>query len=820
MKNAIIFLLYIVSFSVVVNANTNYYNKSKLAGKVTDKETGEAIIGATIYIPDLKTGAAADTSGNYLIDNLPSSKILVQVSYIGYKTIIRNIDLSIILNCDFSMEQAIEEMNAVVVTGSSRVSEIKRSPSPIVALESKSLAENLNTNIIDAIAKMPGINAVTTGPNVSKPYIHGLGYNRILTLFDGIRQEGQQWGDEHGIEVDENSVDRIEVVKGPASLIYGSDALAGVVNLLPAQIVPDGTMKGAILTNYQSNNRLYEGSFSLAGNKKGLVWGGRISHKQATNYQNKIDGRVYGTAFNESDLNGFVGLNKSWGYSHLKFSVYDNLQEIPDGSRDSTTRKFTKQITEADTLRLIVPNSELNSYKIAALHQHVQHYRLYSSNNFIIGSGKLAVTLGLQQNVRREFSHPEDEYIPGLYLVLNTFTYDFKYHLPDMSGWEPAIGLNGMYQTNANKGTEFLIPDYNQFDIGPFVFIKKSFSEFDVSAGLRYDKRIFKNDEMLTRPNPKNGYDMQVGLQDTIGAYHAFNNFKNTISGYSGSIGLTYNLAKEFLIKGNVARGFRAPNVLEISANGVHPGTLIYQVGNPVFKPEFSLQEDLTLFYSSYHINGSIGVFNNNISNYIFNQKLINHLGKDSIVVRGNHTFKFQQSQAQLYGGEADLDIHPHPLDWLHFENSISLVYGFNKGGNGVTVSDSSKYSPFIPPLHTNSELRAGMKKAFKHFSSPYAKIGMEYYAKQDRAYLTDGTETPTPGYTLFNCGFGADVTNNKGKILFSFHILGNNITDVAFQSHLSRLKYFEQFPVNWSGHSGIYNMGRNIGFKIIVPIG
>ncbi len=302
---------------------------------------------------------------------------------------------------------------------------------------------------------------------------------------------------------------------------------------------------------------------------------------------------------------------------------------------------------------------------------------------------------------------------------------------------------------------------------------------------------------------------------------------KTLFSGLSGSVGAAYNITNELLVKANIARGFRAPNISDISANGVHPGTDIYQIGNSAFQPEFSLQEDIGIYYSNSHITGNIDIFNNNISNYIFNQKLVNHLGKDSVIVPGNQTFKFQQSNAQLYGGEADLDIHPHPLDWLHFENSISLTYGLNKGGNGVKVSDSSMYLPFIPPLHTNTELRADIRKASKHFSSVYAKIGMEHYASQDRAFLEDGTETPTPGYTLFNCGFGTDVTDYKGKVLFSFHILGNNITNVAYQSNMSRLKYMD-FYINKAGNSvnlsgpgtGIYNMGRNIGFKIIVPIG
>ena len=810
MKTILILVGMIVLYHI-----TNAQNK--LTGKITELNTGDAISGATVYFPDLKTGAFSDADGNYKVENLPKTNVIVQVIYLGYKTIVEKVDLSVTTVMNFSMEQTITEIGGVVVTGTSKATEIRENPVPMAILDQKQLTESLNTNIIDAIAKLPGVSAVTTGPNVSKPFIHGLGYNRVLTLYDGVRQEGQQWGDEHGIEVDENSVDRIEIIKGPASLTYGSDALAGVVNLLPAPTVPDGTIKGHVLANYQTNNGLYEGSSTLAGNTKGFVWGGIFSHKQATNYQNKFNGRVYGTAFNETDFTGYVGLTKKWGYSHFKFSLFDDLQEIPDGSRDSITRKFTKQITEIDTFRPIVTPDELNSYKITALHQHIQHYRVYSQNNFIFGNSNLGLVIGYQQNIRREFSHPQYPDIAGLYLVLNTFTYDIKYYLPESNGWETTLGVNGMFQNNTNNGTEFIIPNYNQFDIGPFALLKKTFDKLDLSGGVRYDARIFRNDAMYTAPNPVTGFDMQVS--SPVGADQPFYNFKHTFSGLSGSIGASYKISDQFIIKANVARGFRAPNISEISANGVHPGTLIYQIGNTSFKPEFSLQEDLGISYTSSHITGSVELFNNDISNYIFNQRLLNRIGKDSIIVKGNQTYKFQQTSAQLYGGEATLDIHPPSLEWLHFENSISVICGLNKGGNGIHLTDSTKYLPFIPPLHTRSELRANIKRKFKHFSALYFKIGMDYYAKQNRVYLADNTETPTAGYILYNAGLGADITNSKGKVLATINILGDNLTDVAYQSHLSRLKYFEPYPNNKTGRYGIYNMGRNIIFKVIVPL-
>ncbi len=791
--------------------------QNKITGKITDNITGEAVAGATVYIPELKTGTNSDKNGVYILDNLPRSKVVVQVSFLGYKSIVQNLDLSTTTNQDFKMEQAATELNEVVITGTTRATEITVDPVPIVTVNSLQLLQNLNTNIIEAISDLPGVSTVTTGPNVSKPFIHGLGYNRVLTLYDGVRQEGQQWGDEHGIEVDENAVDRIEIVKGPASLTYGSDALAGVVNLVPPPPVQEGTIKAHLETNYQTNNNLLEAHTAFGGNNNGFTWGGEISHKQASNYRDKFDGRVYSTAFNETDFSGSVGLHKKWGYSDLNFSVFNDLQEIPDGSRDSATRKFTKQITEADTFRPIVSDAELNSYKIAALHQHVQHYRIYSSNNFILGNRKLRLITGYQENIRREFSHPEYPDIPGLYLDLKTFTYDIKYYLPEHKGWETTIGANGMYQSNTNKGTEFIIPDYTQFDIGPFVLVTRTIKKLDFSTGIRFDTRSFKNDPMYTRPNLLTGLDNQVNLPDTAMADNPFSDFKHTFSGLSASFGATYNITQKLYMKANIARGYRAPNIAEISANGVHPGTLIYQIGNNSFKPEFSLQGDLGISYRSSHISGDLDLFNNRISNYIFNQKLLNHFGQDSVIVKGNQTFKYQQSKAQLYGYDAFLDIHPY--NWLSFENSISSTYAFNKSANGIKISDSTKYLPLIPPLHTNTELRANLKPKAGCFRSLYFKIGMEYYSRQDRIFSAYGTETPTPGYILFNAGMGADIVNSRNKVLATINILGNNLANAAYQSNLSRLKYFEEYPDNQTGRSGIYNMGRNISFKLTFPV-
>ena len=626
----------------IKNSFPGVSEKTVLTGKVTDAKTGLPLPGASIFIHDVKTGITAGTGGIYRTPAVPSGSYLVEVSFIGYRSVSESIVMNGETKHDFALEENYTEASEVIVTGVSKATQIKRSPVPIIAISHDYLVNHLSTNIIDALSKIPGIRGVTTGPNVSKPFIRGLGFNRILSLYDGVRQEGQQWGDEHGIEVDQYSIQKVEIIKGPASLSYGSDALAGVINLIPTQPAPTGKIAGDITTDYQTNNKYTGVSAMLSGTNNGFEWIGRISHKQATNYQDKFDGRVYGTAFNETDVSASLGLHRHWGYSSLNFVLFDDQQEIPDGSRDSASRKFTRQLTEEDTLREIVPDADLKSYKITPVHQRVQHYRVYWNNNFILGGGsRLAVNLAFQQSVRREFSHPVLFTIPGLYLQLNSYNYDIKYYLPEFNNWTFTAGMNGMYQDNTvTNGTEFVIPSYHQFDVGPFVLAKKTFGKLDIAGGLRYDTRSFRNFQLYTTADPVTGFDKPVYGADTTGATMLFPNYSKTFAGLSGSAGFTYNFSDRFSIKLNMARGFRAPNISEISANGVHPGTNIYQLGNPNFKPEFSFQEDAGISYSSKQVAATLNLFNNSIRNYIYNQKLVNPDGSDLVIVPGNQTFQ------------------------------------------------------------------------------------------------------------------------------------------------------------------------------------
>lgn len=799
-----------------------------ISGTVTDAATHQPLPGATVLIPDLRTGTVADSSGRFIIKNVPQGIYLVQISYEGYATLVRKIDFSRTDNFDAQLKESSIENADVVVTGVSKATEIKRDPVPMVAVTKTYINQQAAAgNVIDEIAHLPGISAVTTGPNISKPFIHGLGYNRVVTAVDGIRLEGQQWGDEHGIEVDQNSIDRIEIIKGPASLSFGSDAIGGVVNLITAPPVANGKIQGSFTGNYGTNNGLINGSLKLQGNHNGLVWGTVISGKEAKNYQNNHDGRVYATGFKEKDARAMIGLSKSWGYSYLNASVFDDLQDIPDGSRDSATRKFTYQANEADTFRPIVPESVLNSYKIPVLHQHVQLYKIYDNSNIRLGGGNLLLNLGYEYSHRREYTHPEAADVPGLNLELGTFTYDVKYNLDLGKGYDATAGINGMYQNNSlgSNSTDFPIPAYHEFDIGSFAVIKKSFGKLDMSGGIRYDHRSFDGKAAYIDtasgefPFLYNGADA-ANAPNVAKQFDALN---KSFSGVTGSIGGTYNFSDAFLLKANIARGFRAPNIAELSANGPDPGSQIYHVGDPTFKPEFNTQIDVGLFLTLPNISASVELYNNRLSNYIFQQQILNADGQPERVdangtsdPNGEYSkFTYVQTKARISGGDFDVDIHPLP--WLHFENALTLTYGTNLG-NGGPVADSLKYLPFIPPLHTHSELRGNFTKGSGSFKNVYAFVGFDHYSAQNRFFAAYGTETYTAGYNLLSAGLGCNIVNRQGNKVLELYIEGTNLANTNYQSNMSRLKYFDNPSVPAGIQPGIFNMGRNISFKVVVP--
>ena len=678
-------------------------------------------------------------------------------------------------------------LNEITVTGVTGDTKLKHATAPVSIVTPQILKATAATNIIDAISHQPGVSELTTGGSISKPIIRGLGYNRVVVMSEGVRQEGQQWGDEHGVEVDGSSVYSVEILKGPASLMYGSDAMAGVVILHAQPTLPEGEIHANVSTEYQTNNGLFNYNLSIAGNQKGFVWDAHYSDKMAHAYKNKYDGYVPGSQFRERAGRLMLGTNQSWGHSRLIWTAYHLTPSIVEGERDPETGE------------LECNSDDVKTYSKALPFQQVKHYKLVWDNSLNLSSGYLKAIIGYQQNRRQEFEESADEY--GIFLKLHTLTYDLRYVTNENNGWKFSTGIGGMYQKSVNEGEEYLIPDSRLFDFGIYATATKTLGEkWTLNGGVRYDHRRLHGYELIEDGDLR------------------FTDFIRRFNGLTGSVGAVCNINEHFNLRLNLARGFRTPNISELASNGVHEGSLRYEIGNQNLKAEYSLQADLGLDFNSNYVSAQLALFANRIDNYIFTHRVLEVIDPDYL------TYAYTQGDARLLGFEAGIDYHP--IHSIHFSNTFSYV-----NAQQLHASDDTKYLPFTPAPHWTSELKWEL---FHHshntvnhhhtsnaahrspLNNLYFAVGLDCYMKQSNIYSADDTETETPGYALLSLSAGTDI-QVKGKKIAELYITADNLLDKAYQNHLSRLKYTDINVV--TGRQGVFNMGRNITFKLVIPI-
>ncbi|HXC06669.1 MAG TPA: TonB-dependent receptor [Bacteroidia bacterium] len=809
-------------------------SQNSLNGTIKDTASGKTLEGAVVYIPDLKVASQAGANGVYTVANLPKGTYLVEVHLLGYAVKAQPIHIEGATKHDFSITQNDVEENEVVITGTSSATDAAHSPQAIVNVSNEYLNENSATNVIDAIAKTPGVAAMSDGQSISKPFIRGLGYNRVLTVNDGVVQADQPWFDEFGIEIDPNSVERVEILKGPASLAYGSDALAGVINFIPEKPLPEGEKKGDILFNYQTNNGLINNMLHLAGTSNGISWSGRVDNIMAHSYQNPNDGYVINSQFSNFNTDGTVGIHRAWGYSQIHASYFDMRTGIVDGTRDSATGLMMRPVAYTGVnggqpFYVIPTAAEARSYTPFLINQRIQHTKLVWDNSIAVGEGRISAVFSYQKNQRQENNDPTIPNISDIYYYSDAITYDLRYISKQMGGFNFSAGANGMNQNSQSLGSLMLIPNYNIFQVGGFVIANEHIGKLDLSGGVRYDTRTFTCVDHWVDST-------QVPIApNTPGGVHEFQGFTSNFSGMSGSFGAVYNVNKNFLVKANIARGYRAPNVSECAANGVHDGTIVWELGDNTLKPETSLQEDLSLVLNTKNFRLELNAFNNSISDFIYAQGLMSKVPGtgdsinntfSNVGLGGAPVYKYTQGNARLYGGEAALDIHPAALPWVELDASVSMV-----SGGLLNVPDSVKVLPFVSPMRIIADLKFHIPKIGKGIKNIYVKVGILNCSQQNDIYRQyaiynglSSAQTPfqyaasqaaTKGYTLVNAGVGGDILSH-GHTLCKVFIAMTNLMDTPYIDYMSRFKYF---PVNYTtGRVGVFNMGRNVSFKLIIP--
>ncbi len=739
MKKIFFSLLFAMSYFVCSSQNS-------LKGTIKDNGDNTPLEQVEVYFPQLEKGAVTQEDGTYNLDNLPLGTYKIVASYLGYKTFSRSIEIKSGVNTlDITLESSAIEMQEIIVSTPFH----KLQSENVMKVEQASMAEVKKAGALtlaEGITNIPGVQSVSTGVSIGKPVIRGLSSNRVLVYAQGIRLENQQWGGEHGLGVSDAGIESVEVIKGPATLLYGSDAMGGVIYLNPEKFALPKTTDGDINFNYFSNT---QGLGTNAGVKtsgekfKFMARGSVASH---IDYKTGGDQRVTNSRFREYDFKTGVGYQGTTYKTELRYN-YNNLKL---GIPETIGLQSTERTPELPF-------------------QTIDNHMLSSKTNVFFENSSLEAIFGYIFNVRKEFGDQVD--IAGLNMHLGTLSYNLQYDLPKMGNIETIFGLQGMNERNMNFGDEVLIPDAITNDIGLLGTSHIHFAnQSDLQLGLRYDHRGIAGEESGV-----------IGQESYIAA------LDKNFSSFNASAGYKIDFVKNLVTRLNLATGFRAPNLAELTSNGVHEGTNRYEIGNAALKNEKNLQTDLALEYHNQHIEIYINGFYNTINDYIY-------IEPNGQFINGNAVFLYTQRDARLYGGEAGFHLHPHPLDWLHLESTFENVTGKLTSGD---------YLPLIPANSWTNTLRIEFDKNKLWLDKGYTFVTLKSVFSQNNVNVF---ETPSEGYSLLNIGLGGTV--HILDQLVDVRISGNNILNKTYIDHLSRLKI-----------DGIPNIGRNISVGVSVPL-
>jgi len=728
--------LIILLFSLTAHTQNN-----DIVGKVTDNSNNEPIAFATIYFPELERGTLTDHEGVFKIENFPSGYYKLIVSIIGYETWSDTVNTSDTKVISIGLNSSVIEMEAIIV--STPFHKLQREN--VMKVERQTVNDLKNqgaANLAEGITNIAGVESITTGASIGKPVIRGLSANRVLVYTQGIRLENQQFGDEHGLGISDSGIESVEVIKGPASLLYGSDALGGVLYLNPEGFAQVNTSEGDILANYFSNTNgiSTNAGFKTSGKKlKFLVRGGLA---EFSDYDTK-DFRVTNSRSKEYDFKTGIAYQLEKFQSELRYNYNQSNLGIPEEIGEQTTNKTP-----------LLPSQKIDNHILSLKN------KMFFKNSSV--EGKFGYTF----NNRKEFEDEDGQKLTALEMHLSTLSYDIKYNLPKMGKLESIIGVQGLFQTNTNFGEEALIPDADLKDLGLLATAHIHINEQnDIQLGMRYDLRSISSKERGTLT--EEGY---------------FAPLDRDFSSFNGAMGYKANLSKELTSRINLASGFRAPNLAELTSNGVHEGTNRYEIGNPNLSNEQNFQADFALEYQNQHLELFANAFYNKVNNYIF-------ISPTGNAIDNNPVFDYLQSDAKLYGGEIGIHLHPHPLDWLHLESTFETVTG---------KQDNDDYLPLIPANKLTNTLRVEFRK-LDWVKNPYASISLRTTFNQNNISIF---ETPTNGYNLINLGLGGEIMVLRNRMTINLNV--TNLTNEVYIHHLSRLK-----------PDGIPNIGRSINCGI-----
>lgn len=705
------------------------------------------------------------------------------------------------LHSAFAQEKAVKNigLREVYVEGK-RYKHAAEGVLSVDVLSSDSIQKYQAGSLMQTLSRLPGVNAIGIGASQSKPQIRGLGFNRVATVENGIKHEGQQWGLDHGLEIDQYSIGTAEIIKGAGSFMYGSDAIGGVIRLSPPAELQGNGLKGVVNLLTKSNNATYGGSLQLQGRKGNWVFGGGVTHLDYADYRVPTDTVYvynYAVRLKDRQVRNTAGRETSFqlrgGYNSERFSSIVYL------SNYHTRIGFFANAHGLEPRGVNTALYDQSDRDILYPSQQVNHFKLINRNYIVQGNHKIWVDLGYQRNYRQEFNnYTAHGYMPPVYPQdMNTpihleRRYDkeiVNITLKDqftMGNHRLTVGGNAEYQHNKIAGWSFLIPSYKQQALGAFIHDQYPINDQTILYGaLRYDYS-----HIHTSPYQ----DWFASMLENNQSVHVVraDELRRSFNSLVWSLGATRQIGS-WETKLNVGKSFRVPIAQELAANGVNYHYFSYEKGNASLSPEQSYQADFSLARRSRNIYLAFTPFFNYFANYIY---LNPTSGYDQYYGAGNQIFEYAESKVRRYGAELKMEYRP----LTHWKVELLGEYVRSEQLSGSKKGYTLPFSP-APSLLVDL---SWFPKSSTHFQEPYISLDCKWTTGQDHIVPP---EEKTAGYQVFNFRAGTQLTWGKSALQLRLQV--QNMFNTKYMDHTSFYRLIS-----------LPEQGRNIVLSVGIPFG
>jgi len=772
------------------------FSQNNLSGTITNIKK-QPLNGAHIHIADRST--ATNPAGVFEIKNIPTGQKRLIVSYIGYTTIDTLLTVDDDISVSFRMKPDLNAIKEVVINKTGQAQSVKNSEK----VNQNYIQESYAGSLAKSLEKLPGVNAMEIGAGTSKPIIRGLGFNRIAVTENGVKQEGQQWGADHGLEIDAFNAENVEVVKGVGAIEYGSDAMGGVISINNDAVPAKNSFSGQALAIAKSVNNTIGTSVGIKYRKdhffyklKGTVldFGDYTVPTDQILYLNTripvYNQRLKNTAGRETDFFGQIGYVSEKFKSTLSISnVYFKSGFFP-GAHGIPSIAAVQD--DGDDRNIGLP------------YQRVNHFKIINNNQWNFENSQLNASVSFQNNHRQEWSKFHTHYSnqqppevnPDLELDFNLSTLDaqLKYKYIWSTAHQTTVGIQNQYQSNTIDGYSFLLPKYTRNAIGSYMIHDYTASDkLKLNAGIRFDWAKVTIDRFFDQTL----YDYLIGngQSSAVANFYAerSQDLDKNFSSFNASIGMGYTINNSWNLTATLGSNFRFPTAIELSANGIHHGAFRHEMGDASLKPEQGISFDTKLSYAKNSFKMAFSPYAYYFSNYIF----LKPSGQFSILPHGGQIYQYSQSEALISGFE--ISAEKRFFDRITAEVVLEYLY------NRQITSDASKDYPlpFTPPPNAYWEIGYQFKP-LKTFSNTVLSVNGRTALEQNRIAQN---ELITPGYSIFGGALKSDI--KLGNFMANVQLSVNNAFNTKYFNHNSYYRALE-----------IPEMGRNIQLLVRIPFG